>query len=105
MGDYDSMFTADIKSVFLHDFGEFHSLNGQNVLCVIDQDTGSDNPGRQTEPYYGLAKNTRRVFVDERDLRAPEVDEQFSIDGSYHRVESVAREHGMLVIICAENNE
>lgn len=105
MNDYDAMFYADIDSTFLRDFGKEHRIGSRKVRCVIDTNVGTPNPGLMSEPYYGLSTNQLRIFVKKGDIPTPEVNQNLSVDGSFHRVAAISDEVGMLVITCEENNE
>ena len=105
MNDYDAMFDADIDGTFLRDFGKQHRIGSRIVRCIIDKNVGTPNPGLMSEPYYGLSTNQMLIFVKKGDIPTPEVNQNLSVDGSFHRVAAVSREVGMLVIRCEENNE
>lgn len=105
MNDYDAMFHADIGSTFLRDFGKKHRIGARVVRCIIDTNVGTPNPGLMSEPYYGLSTNQLRIYVKKRDIPTPEVNQNLSVDGSFHRVVAISDEDGMLVITCEENNE
>ena len=61
--------------------------------------------GLMSEPYYGISTNQLRIFVKKGDIPTPEVNQNLSVDGSFHRVAAISDEVGMLVITCEENNE
>lgn len=105
MNDLDRMFEEDIHDVFLADFGKMHRIGSRIVRCVIDTNVGTPNPGPMSEPHYGLSTNQLRIFVKEGDIPTPEINQNLSVDGSFHRVASISQEDGMLVITCEENNE
>ena len=96
----------DIKAVFLNleEYGEWHTLNGAKIQCVIDKNVTQDLEGRGTESIIGVFTNLRTIYVDSSDMPTPVEGEILSVDGSLHLVKSVSEEDGMLVII-AEANE
>lgn len=97
----------DIKATFLNleEFGEWHTLNGLAVQCVIDKNLTQDLSGeRVMSGIIGVFSNLLTIYVDGSDIVAPVEGEILSVDGSLHLVKSVSEEGGMLVIT-AEANE
>ena len=96
----------DIKAVFLNlkEYGEWHTLNGAKIQCVIDKNVTQDLEGRGTESIIGVFTNLLTIYVDSSDIPTPVEGEILSVDGSLHLVKSVSEEGGMLVIV-AEANE
>ena len=93
----------DIKTVFLNleEYGEWHTLNGAKLQCVIDKNLTQEFTGSSI---LGVFVNTLTIYVDSSDMPAPVEGEILSVDGSLHLVKSVSEEGGMLVIV-AEANE
>lgn len=97
----------DIKATFLNldEFGEWHTLNGVKVQCIIDKNLTQDLDDRYSTPQIlGVFANILTIYVDLLDIPAPVEGEILRVDGSLHLVKSVSEEGGMLVIV-AEANE
>ena len=98
--DFKEMVETDITSVFLNpdELGETHLIEGTPVLCVI----GRDFFGRDEDMPEGITQNEMRLYVKKGDIARPSVGKRLSIDGSYHLVDSVHDEMGMLAISLEE---
>ena len=103
MSRFKAAVQNDIKAVFLNleEFGEWHTLNGVKVQCVIDRNLTQDYSDSHI---LGVFVNILTIYVDSSDMPTPVEGEILSVDGSLHLVKSVSEEGGMLVIV-AEANE
>lgn len=103
MSRFKAAVQNDIKAVFLNseEFGEWHTLNGVNVQCVIDRNLTQDYSDSHI---LGVFVNILTIYVDSSDMPTPVEGEILSVDGSLHLVKSISGEGGMLVIV-AEANE
>ncbi len=103
MSRFRAAVQKDIKAVFLNleEFGEWHTLNGVKVQCVIDKNLTQEFGDSRI---VGVFVNILTIYVDSSDIQTPVEGEILSIDGSLHLVKSVSEEGGMLVIV-AEANE
>lgn len=103
MSRFNAAVQNDIKAVFLNleEFGEWHTLNGVKVQCVIDRNLTQDYSDSHI---LGVFVNILTIYVDSSDMPTPVEGEILSVDGSLHLVKSVSEEGGMLVIV-AEANE
>lgn len=71
---------SDFDDVFLNtdEFAEKHSIDGQTIVCIIDEDKSSNN---KTDGVYTVR---RRLFVKQTDLGyRPEPDQKMKIDSQY----------------------
>lgn len=106
MSRFKAAVQNDIKAVFLNleEFGEWHTLNGVKVQCVIDRNLTQDYSDTRATQIIGVFVNILTIYVDSSDIPTPVEGEILSVDGSLHLVKSVSEEGGMLVIV-AEANE
>ena len=107
MSRFKAAVQNDIKAVFLNreEYGEWHTLNGEVIQCVIDKNLTQDlGDSRGTSQIVGVFTNMRTIYVDSSDMPMPVEGEILRVDGSLHLVKSVSEEGGMLVIV-AEANE
>lgn len=103
MSRFKAAIQKDIKAVFLNlkEYGEWHTINGLKVQCLIDKNLTQDFANAQI---LGVFVNILTIYVDSSDMPTPVEGEILSVDGSLHLVKSVSEEGGMLVIV-AEANE
>lgn len=107
MSRFKAAVQNDIKSVFLNleEYGEWHTLNGKEIRCLIDKNLIQDLGGsRGASQIVGVFTNMQTIYVDSSDMPTPVEGEILRVDGSLHLVKSVSEEGGMLVIV-AEANE
>lgn len=107
MSRFKAAVQNDIKAVFLNleEFGEWHTLNGEKIQCVIDKNLTQDlGSGQGMSQIVGVFTNMQTIYVDSSDMPTPVEGEILRVDGSLHLVKSVSEEGGMLVIV-AEANE
>lgn len=89
---------ADIDGVFLNpdDFGELHTLDGREVLCVPDTDSRKFRPSQDFE---GSQAAEMRLFVKAADLRGkPRTGGTLRYDGQFFVVRNVNDTMGVLEI-------
>jgi hypothetical protein len=91
---------ADIFGVFLNteDFGEIHTINGSQVLCIIDKNNihMRASMGRRTE---GVREDSLFLYIKTSEFSSPP--KPFSpieVDGKEYVIRSVSEEMGVLVI-------
>lgn len=99
--DFKEMVEADITSVFLNpeEFGETHRIGDQDVVCVIDRDVY----GQKDAGFEGITDNTMTLYAKAGSMPRPSVGKKLPVDGSFHLVQSVSVEMGMLVIRLEES--
>lgn len=97
----------DVKSVFINqdEFADEHVLNGQTVICVIDEDLTTTISDTVANPLYGVFVNMLKIYVSPDDLDSVPVEgEVLNVDDKICLVRKVSVEQGILVIT-AEANE
>lgn len=107
MSKFKDTVKKDVKSVFINqdEFADEHVLNGQTVVCVIDEDLTTNVSDTVANPLYGVFINMIKIYVSPDDLDpAPVNGEILDVDGNMYIVRKVAFEQGVLVIT-AEANE
>lgn len=67
MSKFKDMVAADIKSVFLDldVFGEEHEIDGNTIVCIIDEDGLLDRQGGAT---WAVGQSTKNVYAKCEDL-------------------------------------
>lgn len=91
---------ADIHGVFLslRDFGDFHTVNGSRVLCLIEKNNVHMRApaGRRTE---GVREDSLFLYIHAGEFRTvPKPHDPLEVDGRKFFVRSVSEEMGILVI-------
>ena len=107
MSTFKDTVKKDVKSVFINqdEFADEHVLNGQTVVCVIDEDLTTNVSDTVANPLYGVFVNMFKIYVSPDDLHnAPVEGEVLNVDGKICLVRKVSLEQGILVIT-AEANE
>ena len=92
---------ADISAVFLNpgEFGEMHSIDGIDLLCVIDEEKTVANP------VDGVCLNRRKLFVSRADLGyRPVPDQKINIGGDYFYVVDCIGEDLLEIILEAHRS-
>ncbi|MCM0759603.1 hypothetical protein M7775_13675 [Sporomusa sphaeroides DSM 2875] len=100
------MMAADIAAVFLNpdEFAEMHEIDGQQILCVVDEDISKQRSNRQSENYDGIYQRELTLFISESDLGyRPERDQKMTVDGEWYKVLNCAASAGMLEIDLGAN--
>ena len=104
MSSFKDMVAADISAVFLNpdEFGEPHTLEGRECICVVSADATSDRKaalqgGRRTPD--GLHGDYVTVCVKASDLaKEPKEGGPFRMDGKRYVVDKCTNDMGMLTI-------
>jgi hypothetical protein len=103
---FKQLLADDIGDVFL-DLDEFatkHTINGQSVDCVTDEDVSLKRGSRQSEDFDGIYARRLTVFVRESDIGyRPERDQKMAVDGEWYMVVDCAADAGMLEIHLGAN--
>ena len=87
------MVARDALTVFMNmeEFAEVHEINGRRLRCIIDTNEADTAPSL----YEGVYTT---VYVLSSEIRAPAVDEVFTIDNVMFVVKHVSDEDGLIVI-------
>lgn len=104
--NFKQLMAEDIHDVFLdaNEFAFEHDINGQQVLCVVDEDIFKKRGTRQSENYDGIYARQLTLFIAESDLGyRPERDQKMTVDGEWYMVINCAASSGMLEIELGAN--
>lgn len=96
----------DVSRVFLNgdEFADKHVVNGENVLCVIDDPASEIRSNRQNEQIPGFSKNARVLYISASAFaNMPVYGQLLTIDGEEFFVEACRDEGGMLAIELGAN--
>lgn len=90
------MVARDALTVFMNmeEFAEVHEINGRRLRCIIDTNETDTAPSL----YEGVYTLLTTVYVLSSEIRAPAVDEVFTIDNVMFVVKHVSDEDGLIVI-------
>lgn len=90
------MVARDALMVFMNmeEFAEVHEINGRRLRCIIDTNEADTAPSL----YEGVYTLLTTVYVLSSEIRAPAVDEVFTIDNVMFVVKHVSDEDGLIVI-------
>lgn len=105
--NFRDMVSADIDDVFLdaEEHAEMHNLNGQQLLCIVDEDINKIRTGRESEDYDGISLTVKRIFVKIADLpKRPQRGKLFKFDDSPYVVVDCADSAGMYEITLGLND-
>ncbi len=97
---------ADIAAVFLNqdENADWHEINGQQVLCIVDEDISKQRTNRQSDNYDGIFYWQITLFISEADLGyRPERNQRMTVDGEWFLVLHCAASQGMLEIELGAN--
>lgn len=97
---------ADIAAVFLNqdENADWHDINGQQVLCIVDEDISKQRTNRQSDNYDGIFSRQITVFIAEMDLGyRPERNQKMTVDSECFLVLNCSASEGMLEIELGAN--
>lgn len=96
MSRFKDMVARDALTVFMNmeEFAEVHDINGRRLRCIIDTNEADTAPSL----YEGVYTLLTTVYVLSSEIRAPAVDEVFTIDNVMFVVKHVSDEDGLIVI-------
>ena len=97
--------TADLATfINVAEFADMHNINGQQIICVIDNDLSKQRGTRQSENFDGIYVRQLTVFVRESALGyRPERDQKMTINGEWYIVIDCAADFGILEIELGAN--
>ncbi|WP_425057623.1 hypothetical protein SCACP_21400 [Sporomusa carbonis] len=96
-----SLLNDDLDVFFdLDEFAEMHNINGQNMVCIIDQHISK----QYRMNYDGLFMRQVVLFVRESDLGyRPDYDQRMTIDDKWYTVMECVNNNGLLEITLGAN--
>lgn len=99
---------SDIGAFLNQDeFGEIHSVDGADMLVVVDNDLFKGRPKQPAESYYassGVYVAEKVIFVRESDMGyIPVIGQRLTLDGHLYLVAECNNQMGVLEITLAAN--
>lgn len=92
----------DITAVFINplEFADLHNIDGQDVMCVVDDDIVQERTGGdQSMEYDGVFFTEKMLYIKEDFFLQPPIkDERIRLDGDIFTVQQVSNNMGMLEI-------
>ncbi len=91
----------DIKSVFLNfdEFGEYHKINGESVLIIIDENELTEREKRVRNNEKGLYMRQLLFYVSAEDFgQLPSPDKVLTLDDKKYRITDAQDEGGIYSI-------
>ncbi|MBY0088114.1 hypothetical protein [Brevibacillus brevis] len=102
--NFKDQIAADL-TVFINpnEFGEFHNVDGRQLLIVISKDATTGRQRKGATDYYsmtdGIHVSTFKVYAFASDFPVvPEADSNIEIDGQFYRVVNCDNQMGVLEI-------
>lgn len=97
----------DLSTFFNDDeFAEYHDIDGQQILAVIDSDQFNERPKDPAELYHltnGIYRSSITMYVKSADYDKPVIGQRISVDEEDYYVVSVSEDTGLLKIIATAN--
>ncbi|MDC7288536.1 hypothetical protein NXH76_12045 [Blautia schinkii] len=96
----------DLDNIFFNplEFGEWHTINGEKKLIVVDNDMLAKLVLGKTERDDGILSDKILIFVREDDLDFEPVSEMLiEYDGNQHEITDVLTDFGGYTIILGAN--
>jgi len=103
---FKELLCRDIKTAFLNpeEFGELHTVNGKNMLAVIDNDGLSGMKGRANQHMDGIYSGRKLVYVQASNFgNLPTQGSKFVLDEKSYRIVDVVSEGGIYLITIEAN--
>lgn len=92
----------DLDSIFFNpvEFGEPHTINGKELMIVVDNDMLAKTELGKTERDDGILSDKILIFVREKDLDFEPVSEMLiQYDGNQHEITDVLHDFGGYTIV------
>lgn len=96
----------DLNNIFFNpeEFGELHTINGKEMLIVVDNDMLKELELGKTDRDDGMLSDKILIFVREADLDFEPVSEMLiEYDGNQHEITDVLHDFGGYTIILGAN--
>lgn len=99
---FKDVILEDINNVFLNleDFGEMHTIDGQSVVCMIDDDALKI---RQGSNELSVSESSLLLFAKESDLPRKVAGDDLLIDGRIYVVDDWKVNLGVAEIVLHQN--
>ena len=107
MSNFKTYAEGDLSTFFnIDEFADYHDIDGQQVLAIIESDQFNERPRHSEELYYvtnGIYRSSVTVLVKSADFEKPVIGQQISVDGDDYYVTAVAEDAGVLKITATAN--
>jgi hypothetical protein len=107
MSNLKSYLNNDLQTFLnVDEFAEYHDIDGQEVLAIIESDQLNERPRHPAELYRltdGIYQSSITIYVKSTDYDKPVVGQRIYVDGEDYYVVSVAEENGLLKINATAN--
>ncbi|KHF27316.1 hypothetical protein LR68_03863 [Anoxybacillus sp. BCO1] len=108
MSNLKSFMNSDLGTFFnISEFAEYHVIDGENVLSVIDVDQFVERPREPVELYHlvgnSIFHSTITIYVKSTDYRKPVIGQRITVDQENYYVTSVLEDAGVLKITATAN--
>lgn len=104
--NFKELMAEDVDDVFLDtdENAEEHDIDGQTVLCSVDQVSSRERSDRQNETYDGIFKATAMLAVKEAVLGyRPVFGQAMKVDGTMYLVAKCVEDSGLLLVTLEAN--
>lgn len=100
------MIKSDINTILnLNDFGETHSVNGKDIVCIIDYNASNNSVKVDTFAEFGVNNTQITLFAKATELtKKVSVNEMLMLDNKNYIVESFADNMGVYEIGLSQNS-
>lgn len=106
MSDFKDMVQADIKEIFLNfdEFGEIHTINGEEVLIIVDENELTEREKRTQAKDGELHRKQLLFYVSTKDFGAlPSPGKLLVLDGKKYTITDAENEMGIYSISLEAN--
>lgn len=88
------------------EFADKHTLNGREVVCIVDKDITEALKQTVSNPFTGVFVNALTIHIKTADIEQRPVEgEQIFLDDEMYIVRNVSDEAGGLVIVVEGNRQ
>jgi hypothetical protein len=107
MTTFRDQLAADLDAFFnVDEFAEYHDIDGQQVLAIIDSDQFNERPRHPEELYNltnGIYQSSITILVKSADFEKPVIGQRIYVDGEDYYVTSAFEDTGVIKIIATAN--
>lgn len=106
MRSFQDQLARDFEQTFFNpaEFGEIHTINGDEILVVVDNETLLELNLGKTADTDGIFRDDKMFFVQKKDLDfEPVIDQIIEFDGESYPIGQVLEDYGGYTIILRGN--
>lgn len=106
MRSFQAQLARDFEQTFFNpaEFGEIHTINGDEILVVVDNETLLELNLGKTADTDGIFQDNKMFFVQKKDLDfEPVIDQIIEFDGESYPIGQVLEDYGGYTIILRGN--